>query len=74
MVKIPVATALAFLFLSGAAAAGVDLGVNVNLGNPPARVERETVVIHEKETVVIQDKKDQGKHKGHYKNRKKGRK
>lgn len=55
------------------AAPGVDVkvnappppGVNVQIGTPapPRIVEKERVV-------VVKDKKDQGKHKGHYKQKK----
>jgi hypothetical protein len=52
----------------------VDVGVNVNVGTPQVRVEQRPVVIHEKETVVVKEKKDQGKHKGHYKQKGKHKK
>jgi hypothetical protein len=75
MLKKMVMSTVAGLVLSGVAFAGVDVKVNVGVPvPPPVVVEQKTVVVHERETVVVKDKKDQGKHKGHYKNKKKGRK
>jgi hypothetical protein len=40
--------------------------VNIQIGTPPPPAPRVVV----KETVVIKEKKDHGKHKGHYKQKK----
>ena len=66
------------LATAGFAMAGVNVGVttpnvNVQVGTPqpPPRVtvvERERVLVREK---VVVEKKDRGKHKGHYKKHKK---
>ena len=75
MVKKLGISTVAILVLSGVAVAGTDVRVNVGipLPPPPIVVEQRPVVVHERETVVVKEKKDQGKHKGHYKH-KKGRK
>ena len=69
---------LPVLVLSGVAIAGTDVRVNVGIPvpPPPVVVEQRPVVVHERETVVVKEKKDQGLHKGHYKNKhkKKGKK
>lgn len=51
-----------------------SLNVNVNLGEKKDEKKAEKVIIKEKETVIIKDgkdKKDRGKHKGHYKKKEK---
>ena len=63
---------LAILVISGVAAADVD--VRVNVGAPPLpviRVEQPPAVVYERETVIVKDRKDNGKHKGHYKQKRK---
>jgi hypothetical protein len=72
---------LLVLATAGFAMAAVNVGVDVNTPNvrvqagttqPPPRVavvERERVLVKEK--VVVEGKKDHGKHKGHYKKHKK---
>jgi hypothetical protein len=73
MLKRMVLSAAGCLVLSGVAFAGMDVRVNVGVPvPPPVVVEQKTVVVHERETVVVKDKKDQGRHKGHFKHKKKG--
>lgn len=54
-----------FLMTGIAFAGNVDLSVNV--GVPAPRIPAPRVHVVEKETVIIKEKGDHGKHKGHYK-------
>lgn len=73
---VAVAVSVSILTAGAAMAApGVDVkvnappppGVNVQIGGPPAP---QTRIIEKERVVVVKDKKDQGKHKGHYKQKK----
>lgn len=74
MLKALSVTAAAMLFTATAALAApnVDVrvnvppppGVNIQVGAPPAPR------IVERERVIVKEKSDRGKHKGHYKNKK----
>lgn len=62
--------ATGLLLMSGIAFAGVD--VNVNVGVPAPRIPAPPaphVRVVEKETIIVKEKKDHGKHKGHYKDK-----
>ncbi len=50
-------------------ASGVDVNMNVNVGHPAPQVR-----VVEKETVVVKEKKDNGKHLGQYKEKAEKRK
>jgi hypothetical protein len=61
--------AAATLLMSGIAVAG-NVDVSVNVGVPAPRIPAPPaphVRVVEKETIVVKEKKDHGKHKGHYK-------
>ena len=58
------------------AATNVDIsvpGARVQVGSPPPPPPPPRVIV-EKETVVIKEKGDRGKHKGHYKDKHKHKK
>ncbi|WP_243372785.1 hypothetical protein [Geotalea sp. SG265] len=58
--------AAGILLVTGIAFAG-NVDVSVNVGVPAPRIPAPHVRVVEKETVIIKDKKDHGKHKGHFK-------
>lgn len=67
--EIVLCSAAAVFILSSAVFAGLPLpppppNVNIQIGAPPAPR------VVERETIVIKEKKDYGKHKGHYKEKK----
>lgn len=61
--------ATGLMLISGIAFAGnVDVSVNVGAPRIPAPPAPHVRVV-EKETIIVKEKKDHGKHKGHYKDK-----
>ena len=70
MKKIAAAAVVAALTATAALASSVDVNVNVPAPGVSVQVGRAPApqrVIVEKETVIVKEKGDNGKHKGHYK-------
>lgn len=70
MVKEIIGSSIALAVMTGVALAGPPLpppppSVNIQIGTP---APREKVIV--RETTVIKEKGDRGKHKGHYKEKK----
>lgn len=66
MAAITASTAYAGNVGIGVSAGTKDGQVKVQVGNPPP-----APVVVERETVIVREKHDRGKHKGHYKKKKK---
>jgi hypothetical protein len=80
--KAVIGSAVGVLGMAGIAAAS-NVAVGVDINTPNARVQVGTpapqprAVVVERETVIVREKdghQDNGKHKGHYKKHKKGKK
>lgn len=68
MKRISVMTA-GLLMMTAIAFAGVDVKVNLGIPSPPPIPAPPQVRVVERETVVIKEKKDNGKHLGHKKHK-----
>jgi hypothetical protein len=80
MKKIAGAAVVAAMTANAALASSLDVKVNVPAPTPPGvsvqvgRPAPPQKVIVERETVIVKEKGDKGKHKGHYKQKKKHKK